>query len=86
MPSHAIPFSHPGSAAIHGLRGKKNVQVFILYPKGRVSEVQEKQMTTVRTVADTYTHTHMHAYAYTNAGCDDVSMVMDGGPTGRVSD
>ncbi len=36
-----------GSAAIHGLRGKKNIQVFILYPKGRVSEVQEKQMTTV---------------------------------------
>jgi threonine synthase len=36
-----------GSAAIHGLRGKKNVHVFILYPKGRVSEIQERQMTTV---------------------------------------
>jgi len=36
-----------GSAAIHGLRGKKNIQVFVLYPKGRVSEVQERQMTTV---------------------------------------
>jgi hypothetical protein len=36
-----------GSAAIHGLRGKKNIHVFILYPQGRVSEIQEKQMTTV---------------------------------------
>lgn len=42
------PIPHnTGSAAIHGLRGKKNVQVFILYPKGRVSEVQERQMTSV---------------------------------------
>jgi threonine synthase len=36
-----------GSAAIYGLRGKKDVSVFILYPKGRVSLVQEAQMTTV---------------------------------------
>jgi threonine synthase len=36
-----------GSAAIYGLRGKKNINVFMLYPKGRVSDVQEKQMTTV---------------------------------------
>ena len=36
-----------GSAAIHGLRGKKGVDVFMLYPKGRVSEIQERQMTTV---------------------------------------
>jgi len=36
-----------GSAAIYGLRGKKDVSVFILYPKGRVSSVQEAQMTTV---------------------------------------
>lgn len=36
-----------GSAAIYGLRGKKNINVFMLFPKGRVSEVQEKQMTTV---------------------------------------
>ena len=36
-----------GSAAIHGLRGKRNINVFILYPKGRVSDIQEKQMTTV---------------------------------------
>ena len=36
-----------GSAAIHGLHGKKGVDVFMLHPKGRVSPMQEKQMTTV---------------------------------------
>ncbi|KAJ2226023.1 threonine synthase [Coemansia sp. RSA 1722] len=36
-----------GSAAIYGLRGKKNVSVFILHPQGRVSPIQEAQMTTV---------------------------------------
>jgi threonine synthase len=34
-----------GSAAIHGLANKKGVNVFILYPKGRISELQERQMT-----------------------------------------
>lgn len=34
-----------GSAAIHGLMGKKGVNVFILYPKGRISNLQERQMT-----------------------------------------
>ncbi|MBF0350779.1 MAG: threonine synthase [SAR324 cluster bacterium] len=36
-----------GSAAIYGLRGKKNIEVFMLHPQGRVSLIQEKQMTTV---------------------------------------
>ncbi|KAI9032329.1 threonine synthase [Hyaloraphidium curvatum] len=36
-----------GGAAIYGLRGKKFVKLFILHPKGRVSDVQEAQMTTV---------------------------------------
>ena len=36
-----------GSAAIHALRGKAGVEVFILYPHGRVSPMQERQMTTV---------------------------------------
>ena len=36
-----------GSAAIYGLRGKKDVSVFILHPKGRISPLQEQQMTTV---------------------------------------
>ncbi|KAI5286758.1 threonine synthase, partial [Ascosphaera acerosa] len=36
-----------GSAAIYGLRGKKDASIFILHPKGKVSPVQEAQMTTV---------------------------------------
>lgn len=36
-----------GSAAIAGVRGKERIQIFILHPKGRVSPVQERQMTTV---------------------------------------
>lgn len=36
-----------GSAAIYGLRGKKDVSVFILHPKGKVSPIQEAQMTSV---------------------------------------
>lgn len=34
-----------GSAAIHGLAGKKGVHAFVLYPKGRISPLQERQMT-----------------------------------------
>ena len=37
-----------GSAAIHGLRGRDGLSIFVLYPKGRVSPLQELQMTTVR--------------------------------------
>ena len=36
-----------GSAAIAGLKGKKNINVFIMFPEGKTSSVQEKQMTTV---------------------------------------
>ncbi|WP_020676340.1 threonine synthase [Geopsychrobacter electrodiphilus] len=36
-----------GSAAIYGVRGKKGVNIFILHPKGKVSPIQEMQMTTV---------------------------------------
>ncbi|MBT8408871.1 MAG: threonine synthase [Alphaproteobacteria bacterium] len=35
-----------GSAAIEAFRGLSNADVFILYPHGRVSEVQRRQMTT----------------------------------------
>ncbi len=35
-----------GSAAIEAFRGLANVDVFILFPHGRISEVQRRQMTT----------------------------------------
>ena len=34
-----------GAAAINGLLGKKGINIFILYPDGRVSPLQERQMT-----------------------------------------
>jgi len=34
-----------GAAAIHGLLGKEGVTTFILYPDGRISPLQERQMT-----------------------------------------
>jgi threonine synthase len=36
-----------GSAAIYGVKGRKNMAIFVLHPHGRVSPVQELQMTTV---------------------------------------
>ncbi|MEJ1381172.1 MAG: threonine synthase [Candidatus Sedimenticola sp. (ex Thyasira tokunagai)] len=36
-----------GSAAIYGVRGQQLIDIFILHPKGRVSPIQERQMTTV---------------------------------------
>ena len=45
-----------GSAAIYGVKGRKNMAIFILHPHGRVSPVQELQMTTV-------TDPHVHNLA-----------------------
>lgn len=36
-----------GSAAIYGVKGKKNINIFILHPHKRVSPIQALQMTTV---------------------------------------
>ncbi len=36
-----------GSAAIEGCKNCDNISIFILHPKGRVSDVQRKQMTTI---------------------------------------
>ncbi|QGN54403.1 threonine synthase [Novosphingobium sp. Gsoil 351] len=36
-----------GSAAIDAVAGRENVEIFMLHPKGRVSDVQRRQMTTV---------------------------------------
>lgn len=37
-----------GAAAIYGLKGKKDVSIFILYPNGKISPIQEAQMTSVQ--------------------------------------
>ena len=37
-----------GSAAIEGCRDRERIDIFVLHPKGRVSEVQRRQMTTVK--------------------------------------
>jgi threonine synthase len=36
-----------GSAAIAGVRGKPGIRIFIMFPDGRTSPIQERQMTTV---------------------------------------
>lgn len=36
-----------GSAAIYGVRGKDRINIFVMHPSGRVSPVQERQMTSV---------------------------------------
>lgn len=36
-----------GSAAIAGVRGRRGIRIFVLYPHGRVSPAQQRQMTTV---------------------------------------
>jgi len=37
-----------GSAAIAACRGRPGIRLFMLHPRGRVSEIQRRQMTTVR--------------------------------------
>ena len=36
-----------GSAAIHGVRGRERIRIFVMHPQGRVSPTQKRQMTTV---------------------------------------
>ncbi len=36
-----------GSAAIYGVRGRSRIRIFVMHPHGRVSPMQELQMTTV---------------------------------------
>ena len=46
-PTQADVLAPARSAAIYGLRSKKDISIFILHPKGRTSPIQEAQMTTV---------------------------------------
>ncbi|KAI0074606.1 tryptophan synthase beta subunit-like PLP-dependent enzyme [Panus rudis PR-1116 ss-1] len=56
-----------GSAAIYGLRNKADISIFILHPKGRVSPIQEAQMTTV-----TDANVHNLAVKGTFDDCQDI--------------
>ncbi|GAB1215644.1 hypothetical protein ATERTT37_004836 [Aspergillus terreus] len=59
--------------AIYGLRGKKDVSVVILHPKGRVSPIQEKQMTTC-----TDRNVHNLAVTGTFDDCQDIVKALFG--------
>lgn len=57
-----------GSAAIEAFRGLEQVDIFILYPHGRVSDVQRRQMTTVKAA-------NVHAIAV-NGTFDDCQNIL----------
>ena len=56
-----------GSAAIHGVRGKKGISIFILHPHGKTSAVQALQMTSV-----TDANVHNIALRGTFDDCQDI--------------
>lgn len=56
-----------GSAAIHGVRGKKGISIFILHPLGKTSAVQALQMTSV-----TDSNVHNIALRGTFDDCQDM--------------
>ncbi|MEK9644970.1 MAG: threonine synthase [Alphaproteobacteria bacterium] len=55
-----------GSAAIEACRDRDNIDIFILFPEGRVSPVQQRQMTTVASA-----NVHAVALAGTFDDCQD---------------
>jgi threonine synthase len=57
-----------GSAAIEAVRGRKTIDIFMLFPHGRVSEVQRRQMTTVLAP-----NVHNIAVAGTFDDCQDLA-------------
>ncbi|MEO1018320.1 MAG: threonine synthase [Pseudomonadota bacterium] len=59
-----------GSAAIHACAGRANIDIFVLYPNGRVSEIQRRQMTTVN-------ETNVNAIAI-NGSFDDCQAIVKG--------
>ena len=56
-----------GSAAIDACKGRDNIDIFILYPHGRISDVQRRQMTTVAA-----TNVHTIALLGTFDDCQDM--------------
>ncbi len=60
-----------GSAAIEACRDRTSLDVFILYPHGRISEVQRRQMTTVPSA-----NVHAIAIEGTFDDCQDLVKAM----------
>ena len=60
-----------GSAAIEACRGRSSIEIFILYPHERVSEVQRRQMTTVDSA-----NVHVIAVEGTFDDCQDLVKAM----------
>lgn len=69
-----------GSAAIAGCRGRRNLDIVILYPKGRTSDVQRRQMTTTGEA-----NVHAMEVGGTFDDCQDLvkSMFADAGLRGQ---
>ncbi|MCB1741047.1 MAG: threonine synthase, partial [Gammaproteobacteria bacterium] len=67
-----------GSAAIEAIRGRERASIFILYPHGRVSEVQRRQMTTVDA-----SNVHNVAIEGTFDDCQDLLKAMFNDPLFR---
>ena len=59
-----------GSAAIAGVRGQPGINIFVMYPKGRISRLQELQMTAV-------TDANVHCLAVAGS-FDDCQTLMKG--------
>jgi threonine synthase len=57
-----------GSAAIEAVRDRKTIDIFMLHPRGRISEVQRRQMTTVLAP-----NVHNIAIAGTFDDCQDLA-------------
>ena len=71
-----------GSAAIHAVAGLDHVDIFMMHPKGRISDVQRRQMTTVMAP-------NVHNIAVEGASFDDAQahvkrMFRDPQLTGRL--
>jgi threonine synthase len=56
-----------GSAALEACRGREAIDVFFLYPQGRISEVQRRQMTTIDAA-----NAHAVALEGTFDNCQDI--------------
>ena len=67
-----------GSAAIEAVRGKEAIEIFMLHPEGRVSDVQRQQMTSVMD-----DNVHNIAVAGTFDDCQDLVKAMFNDPSFR---